>query len=163
MAKRNPTKALDAIINPAPLTLAHIAMLEKCDAPILGGDISKVMNNIIAVWIYKTPIAEVSKNFDRREECALAMVEKMGGQQYGEALAELCSACNKFFEMLPRSESSDGDAQKKTSQGSEMDGLQSSQSSFAEHTNTVFAKCLKRFRASASRFFIAVGRKLSGN
>ena len=79
----NPEKAVDAITNPAPLTLSQIAIFEKINAPILYADISSLRDNLIAVWIYKTPIREVAKNIERREELALVMSENMSGDEYG--------------------------------------------------------------------------------
>ena len=86
MSNSNPEKAIQAIADPAPLTLAQIALFEKIDAPILHADISCLRDNLIAVWIYKTPLHEVARNFERREELALLMSENMTGEEYGNGL-----------------------------------------------------------------------------
>lgn len=169
----NPEKAVDAITNPAPLTLAQIAIFEKINAPILYADISSLRDNLIAVWIYKTPIREVAKNIERREELALVMSENMSGDEYGYALAELVQAMTAFYEMMPRSEASgeadedDADEgegvaegqEKKTSVGSAMDGSPSLRSGPAECMaipRPTFSSKLKRF---ASHFSIGAIRR----
>lgn len=108
----NPEKAIQAITNPAPLTLAQLALFEKIDAPVLRADLSSLRENLIAVWIYKEALREVSRNFDRREECALEMAEKMSGEEYGEALTELVRACTAFYEMMPRKETGEDEGGK---------------------------------------------------
>lgn len=107
----NPEKAIQAITNPAPLTLAQLALFEKIDAPVLRADLSSLRDNLIAVWIYKKPLREVSRNFDRREECALEMADKMSGEEYGEALTELVRACTAFYEMMPRKETGEAEGE----------------------------------------------------
>lgn len=169
MINANPEKAVQAIANPAPLTLAQIALFEKIDAPILRADISSLRDNLIAVWIYKTPLKEVARNFDRREEKALCMGEAMSGEEYGDALAELVRACTAFYEMMPRKETGEtedgedgGDAPKKVLSGSAMAGSQNLQSGYAEHTiSRPLMFCAKVARL-IWRCFIGVGRKVLG-
>ena len=166
---RNPDKAVAAITNPAPLTLAQLALFEKIDAPVLYADVSSLRDNLIAVWIYKHPVREVAKNFDRREELALEWSD-------GQYLTELLQACTAFYEMMPRKESAgeideDGDGgeegvdeqPKKASSGSATDGLQSLPSGSAEHTITIWARCWRACRAFVSRCFIGAGRRPSAS
>ena len=173
---RNPDKAVAAITNPAPLTLAQLALFEKIDAPVLYADVSSLRDNLIAVWIYKHPVREVAKNFERREELALEWSEKLSGDEYGQYLTELLQACTAFYEMMPRKESAgeideDGDGgeegvdeqPKKASSGSATDGLPSLPSGSAEHTITIWARCWRAFRAFVSRCFIGAGRKRSAS
>ena len=147
----NPEKAVQAIADPSPLTLAQIALFEKIDAPILHADIGSLRDNLIAVWIYKTPLKEVARNFDRREEFALLMSERMSGEEYGDALTELVRACTAFYEMMPRRESgesegdteqvpgepeAEGDSPKKASSGSATAGSRSLANGCAGPTTT---------------------------
>ena len=167
----NPEKAVNAITNPAPLTLAQIAIFEKINAPILYADISSLRDNLIAVWIYKTPIREVAKNIERREELALVMSENMSGDEYGFSLAELVQAMTAFYEMMPRAEAGgeadedDADEgvaeeqEKKTSVGSATDGSPSLRSGPAECMaipRPTFSSKLRRF---ASHFSIGAIRR----
>lgn len=172
--KGNPEKAVAAITNPAPLTLAQLALFEKIDAPVLYADVSSLRDNLIAVWIYKHPVREVAKNFERREELALEWSEKLSGDEYGQYLTELLQACTAFYEMMPRKESSgeideDGDGgeegvdeqPKKALSGSATDGLPSLRSGCAGHIIMKLAGCWKRLRLFVSRCFIGAGRKRS--
>lgn len=164
--KNNPEKAIDAITNPSPLTLSKLALFEKIDAPVLRADISRLHDNLIAVWIYKTPIRECVKNFDRREELALEMSEQMSGEEYGYALTELIQAVTAFYQMLPRSESGDLDDEgneKKNPSDSETDGLPRSPNGSAERTSTKFAKSLMRFLRFAWRYCTGAGHRPSAN
>ena len=162
----NPEKAIQAITNPAPLTLAQLALFEKIDAPVLYADLSSLRDNLIAVWIYKTPLREVSRNFDRREECALEMADKMSGEEYGEALTELVRACTAFYEMMPRKETSDGDGDeagdgepKKALSGSATAGSQSSQNGCAVNMDTRSRSFFVKLLRWIWRCCTGVGRK----
>lgn len=176
----NPEKSVQAIVNPAPLTLAQLALFEKIDAPVLYADVTSLRDNLIALWIYKNPIREVAKNFEKREELALAWSEKLTGEDYGDALTELLQACTAFYEMMPRKESSgeideaeDGEAAdgeagvdeqpKKALSGSATDGSPSLRSGCAGHTIMKLAGCWKRLRLFVSRCFTAVGRRRSAS
>lgn len=164
--KSNPEKAVQAITNPAPLTLAQLALFEKIDAPILYADITSLRDNLIAVWIYKTPITEVARNFERREELALVMSEKMSGEEYGEALTELIRAVTAFYEMMPRKESGEEDApeagedaSKKVSRGSATGGLPSSRNGSAGLIITRLAMFFAKPIAWIWHSFTGAGRK----
>lgn len=172
--KANPEKAVDAIVNPAPLTLSQLAMFEKIDAPIMRADATSLHDNLIAIWIYKTPIREVVKNFERREELALAMSEKMSGDEYGFALAELMKAVTAFYEMLPRPENgededdaeegdADGQGKKSLADGSETASSPSSPNGCAEHTSGRWSMSLTKPLRSVLRFFIGRGRRRTEN
>lgn len=173
--KANPEKAVEAIINPAPLTLSQLAMFEKIDAPIMRADATSLHDNLIAVWIYKTPIREVVRNFDKREECALAMSEKMTGDEYGIALAELMKAITAFYEMIPRQECSDEDGEG-DAEGEDADGqgkkrptdsatvsLPSSGNGCVEPTTTRPSMSLRSRLRCAWHCFIALGRRLTAD
>lgn len=160
----NPQKAVDAILKPAPLSLSKLALLEKIQSPILRADARSLHDNLIAIWIFKTPIAECVKNLDKRQELALEMSEKMSGEEYGIALAELLDAVGDFFDMMPRAESGEEeDEEKKTSHGSVTDGLPNSQNGLAEDTITKSPKCFTRFLRFILRFFIGATHKRQAN
>lgn len=165
MSNSNPEKAIQAIADPAPLTLAQIALFEKIDAPILHADISCLRDNLIAVWIYKTPLHEVARNFERREELALLMSEGMTGEEYGNVLTELIRACTAFYEMMPRRETgeeeSGGDPSKKASSGSATAGSRSSQNGYVGPTTTRRRSYFARALRSIWRFCTGAGRKAS--
>ena len=169
--KANPEKAVEAIVNPAPLTLSQLAMFEKIDAPIMRADATSLHDNLIAIWIYKTPIREVVKNFERREELALAMSEKMSGDEYGFALTELMKAVTAFYEMLPRPENgedeegdaeegeADGQGKKSLTGDSETASSPSSPNGCAAPTSGRWSMSLTKPLRSVLRFFIGRGRK----
>lgn len=176
MSNSNPEKAIQAIADPAPLTLAQIALFEKIDAPILHADISCLRDNLIAVWIYKTPLHEVARNFERREELALLMSEGMTGEEYGNVLTELIRACTAFYEMMPRRETgedegdaekiqgeeeSGGDPSKKASSGSATAGSRSSQNGYVGPTTTRRRSYFARALRSIWRCCTGAGRKAS--
>lgn len=166
MSGSNPQKAIDAIVNPSPLSLSKIALFEKINAPILRADVSSLHDNLIAVWIYKTPVRECVRNFDRREELALDMSEQMSGDEYGIALAELANAMTAFYQMLPRAETGELDEdgnEKKNPSDSVTDGLQNSPNGFAAPTNTKSTRFLTKCLRFVSRFFIGVGRRRSAS
>lgn len=162
----NPEKAIDAITNPSPLTLSKLALFEKIDAPVLRADISRLHDNLIAVWIYKTPIQDCVRNFERREELALAMSEQMSGEEYGYALTELIQSVTAFFQMMPRPETGDLDEdgnEKKNPSNSGTDGSRNSRNGSAEHTNTGSTKFWMKCLRFVLRFFTDAGRKPSAN
>ena len=44
--QNNPKKIVEAILDPSPLTLAHVVMLEKISSPLLYGDTSSTEKNL---------------------------------------------------------------------------------------------------------------------
>lgn len=165
MGNANPEAALDALMNPAPLTLAQIALLEKVKSPVLVADITSLYDNAVAVWIYRNKAAYVAHNLERREELAMEMVEAMTQDEYGDELTRLVRAVTAFYEMLPRAGANDSgevDADGNVipkKKDSATDGSPNSSSGRAEPTSGRSSTLWTKLRQFASRFYTGAGRR----
>ena len=115
-----PEAVVNAIARPNQLTLGKLAVFEKIQTPLLRGNISKLTENIKAIWIYDKPIEEVSKHFDDMDEQALIYADTITPEQYEDKLCAIIEGIASFFGMMPPPDES-----KKASVGSATDGLQS--------------------------------------
>lgn len=115
-----PEAVVDAIARPNPLTLGKLAVLEKIQSPLLRGDVSKLTENLKAIWVYDKPIEEVAKHFGDADEQALIYAESISPEQYEEKVCAIIEGIGRFFGMLPPPDES-----KKASVGSATDGLPS--------------------------------------
>lgn len=149
--KSNPKKAVQAVINPAPLTLAQIALFERIDAPFLYGDFNNIEENGVALWIYRTPLEQVVHNWDERELLSLQMLTSMTLEEFILAVRDLSLALTRFQDMMPKPEPPQVDPVtgeiKKKAHDLAMAGLLKSQSSPAEPTATHWIwRCVKYLR-----------------
>ena len=56
--QNNPKKIIEAILDPSPLTLAHVVMLEKISSPLLYGDSSNTEKNLQSMVLLELPIKD---------------------------------------------------------------------------------------------------------
>ena len=109
-----PKASLDALVDPAPLTIAQIAVLERVKSPVPTGNIDSVNDCLVALYLMSMPVREAGRMartlpVDEIEGKALdwADSEDMSGAEYNERLSALLGACTSFWKMLPRPESKD--------------------------------------------------------
>ena len=118
-APKNPQAALDAISNPAPLTMAKVALLEKIKSPLMFGNTEDTVNNIVAVYVISDVVkpSEIMKAFadGSLEAKALDWANGFSSDVFLEKLVSSLDAITAFWKMLPRPESDgneDGDPSK---------------------------------------------------
>lgn len=118
-APRNPQAALDAISNPAPLTMSKVALLERIKSPLLYGETKDTVNNIVALYVVSDVVTpgEIIKAFEAGEltDNALKWVDTLDPKAFTEKLADALDSIAAFWKMLPRPESDgkeDGDPSK---------------------------------------------------
>lgn len=108
-APKNPQAALDAISNPAPLTMAKVALLEKIKSPLLFGKTEDSVNNIVAVYVISDVVkpSEIMKAFadGSLEEKALDWANGFPSDVFLEKLVSSLNGITAFWKMLPRPES----------------------------------------------------------
>ena len=116
---KNPQAALDAISNPAPLTMAKVALLERIKSPLLFGETNDTVNNIVALYVVSGVVkpGEIIKAFaaDELTNNALEWVDTLDPKVFTEKLAAALDSIAAFWKMLPRPESdgnADGDPSK---------------------------------------------------
>lgn len=140
-----PDKALEAMVEPAPLTLGQIALLDLYKCPILDGKIDDVNATAFALWLLSMPLerAVAEAHFPER---AIVWAGEVGVDGYNERLVKALEAIGRFYGMLPKAESGE-DAQKKTSESAGR-GTETSPrlpSSSAARTAGRFATFFRRF------------------
>lgn len=116
---KNPKKALDAICDPAPLTMAKVALLERIKSPLMFGVTDDSLQNIVALYAISdaVPASEILKasNDGSLEAKALDWANGFDSKEFMEKLAAGLDAITAFWKMLPRPESDgnpDGDTSK---------------------------------------------------
>lgn len=122
---QNPRKALEALVDPAPLTLGQIALLDYLKLPILDGKIDDVNETLKALWLLSMPLADAVE-FASDMRGAILWAETIGTDEYNRRLVEALDGIAAFFGMLPRDEA---DVKKKTSSPSPVSAMATSPSS----------------------------------
>lgn len=114
---RNPADGLDALLDPDPLTLGRVALLERADAPILRADVDSLTETLAAIWLVRAPVEEAAREWPRRYELSAVWGDKLAPADYRRELHGLLRALAAFRRLLPRAT----EEQKKTP-GSETAG-----------------------------------------
>lgn len=99
--ERNPEVALNAVIDPKPITIARLALLEKAGCKILEGEIDTLHENIRAAYLYSLPLKEAVAAIPTADADSLEWVDKVGDDEYKRIFTELAEGVAAFFEMLP--------------------------------------------------------------
>lgn len=99
----NPKAALDALANPAPLTLGKMAMLCRMDSPVLGGEIVHVTKTLAALYVYEHDTKDVAAMTDTQiESAAVVEYDRLTTDGYRVHVARMLDAVAAFYEMMPR-------------------------------------------------------------
>ena len=148
-----PKASLDAIADPAPLTIAQLAILERVKSPVAMGGIDSVDDCLLALWLLSLPVREAGrltgeKSVAELRDEAVGWADETGldGAAYHAALTRLLRSCAAFWRMLPRPEAKDA---KKN--GTETAGSPSSRSGRAAPTGGRPNTSSRRPRRSGSR------------
>lgn len=113
--KTNPLASVDALVDPAPLTIARIALLSRVNSPVLFGHADDTTRNVEALYLASVPIADAARSAKGKTsvEDALAWAEADKGmadpREYTKRMIALLDSITAFWKMLPN-----GDPQKKT-------------------------------------------------
>lgn len=109
-----PVASLNAILDPKPLTIAQIALLERVNSPVVSGRIDNVNDCLLALYLLSMPIREAGKltrenSADVLKDMAVEWSDEniVDGRTYNDRLSELLVACTEFWRMLPRPEEKD--------------------------------------------------------
>ena len=107
MSDANPEKALEALVEPSPLTLGQIALLERIDSPLLRGDVSSIHECARGLWLLSLPPQEAATRWRESEQEAIAWLDAVGVQGYRNAVTRVLDGITAFFDMLPRPDGED--------------------------------------------------------
>lgn len=103
---KNPQEALEALADPAPLTLGQIALLDLYKSPLLHGDISDLSRVTFSLWLLSMPTAEAVEEA-RFPDRAIVWADGISVEEYDRRLVDALAAIAAFFHILPRPESGD--------------------------------------------------------
>lgn len=155
-----PAKALEALAEPAPLTLGQVALLDLYKLPILDGKIDDLNATAYALWLLSMPLeqAVVEAHFPEK---AIIWAEKIGVEEYNDRLVAASNAIARFYGMLPKAESGEDEdglkGLKKKSAGAETETSPRSSSSSAAPTAGRFIMFFRRLLPSRWRSFTGAG------
>ena len=109
---KNPKEALEALADPAPLTLGQIALLDLYGSPLLHGEIDDLSKVTFSLWLLSMPTAQavVEAKFPDR---AIVWADGITPAEYDRRLVDALAAIAAFYHSLPRPESGEGDDLKK--------------------------------------------------
>ena len=108
----NPRAAVDALADPAPLTLGQVALLEKIRSPLLGGGEQAAADVIPGLYLLSLPSAEGAKHLKTLTEDAFAWADTLAPADFTRRWREAVAALAAFYALLPGPEV---DAPKKAS------------------------------------------------
>lgn len=103
-----PDKALEAMVEPAPLTLGQVALLDLYKLPILDGNIDDLNTTAFALWLLSMPLEQAVAEAHFPEK-AIVWAEKIGLDEFNDRIVKECLAIKRFYDMLPKAESSEDD------------------------------------------------------
>ena len=103
-----PDRALEAMVDPAPLTLGQVVLLELYKLPILDGKIDDLNATAFALWLLSMPLEQAVAEAHFPEK-AIMWADRIGVEEYNDRLVKACLAIARFFGMLPKAESSEDD------------------------------------------------------
>lgn len=98
---RDSATALEALIEPHPLTLGQLALLERAEAPILRGDVSDLATTAKALYILTHPAKEVITSWQSVDSASLEWLDTLSIEEYRKALSEALDSIKAFYELLP--------------------------------------------------------------
>lgn len=98
----NPKQALDALINPSPLTLGQFALLERIGSPLLDGQYSSVSDTGAGLWLLSLPAAEAGKRWSEAYTASIPWLDALAPAEYSRRLAQALAGITAFYRMLPK-------------------------------------------------------------
>lgn len=123
---KNPKEALEALANPAPLTLGQIALLDLYGSPLLHGEIDDLSKVTFSLWLLSMPVEQAVQEA-RFPDRAIVWADEISVEEYDRRLVDALVAIEAFYHILPRPESGEGDdLKKKRAAGSATETSQSS-------------------------------------
>ena len=119
--QKNPKKIVEAILDPSPLTLAHVVMLEKISSPLLYGDSSNTEKNLQSMFLLEMPVKDaLAKIKDGSfEDDSIVWAADFSADTYRKLLEKWLGSVEAFWAMLPRP---DEESKKAESSASETGG-----------------------------------------
>lgn len=103
-----PDKALEAMVEPAQLTLGQVALLDLYKCPILDGKIDDLNATAFALWLLDMPLERAVAEAHFPEK-AIVWAGEVGVDGYNSRLVKALDAIGRFYGMLPKAESSEDD------------------------------------------------------
>lgn len=100
---------LDALINPMKISVARLALLEKIKSPLFFGKVDTFLATSKSLWVMFAPIDEIVKVIDSEDAtnaACLKWAEGIDFEEYSKKLREALAGIVKFWEMMPKPESS---------------------------------------------------------
>lgn len=142
---KNPKEALEALADPAPLTLGQIALLDLYGSPLLHGDIGDLNKVTFSLWLLSMPLAQAVAEA-RFPDRAIVWAGGITPEEYDRRLVDALAAIAAFFHILPRPESGDEDDLKKKRAGASATAI--SPSSSRRSAASTDGPCATRSRKS---------------
>lgn len=107
MSELNPQKSIDVLLNPNPLKLGQILILDKFDCPCTKGDFKSMLENGFACWLLKQERKEVLTK-TRAEALAEATewLDTLSKQELFEEVEKLVDGIGAFYDILPKADES---------------------------------------------------------
>ena len=100
----NPGPALDAIVAPSPITLAHICILERIGSPLLSKRQVRISEAVPGVYLLSMPPAEAVQHLATVDADSLAWVGTLSPAEWRKRLHEVDEGLTAFFAMMPQPE-----------------------------------------------------------
>lgn len=97
----NPQTVLDALADPAPLTLGQVALLEKIKSPLLGAGNPAAADVIPGLFLLSIPSAQGAKHLDTLTEDAFKWADTLAPADFSRRWVAAIKALRDFYALLP--------------------------------------------------------------
>ena len=104
---KNPKEGLVALVDPAPITLGQIALLDLYGSPLLKGEIGDLNACIFSLWLLSMPL-DLAVQEAHFPDKAIVWAETLDAETYNRRLTAALDGIAAFFHILPRPENGDG-------------------------------------------------------
>lgn len=103
---KTPEPALNALVDPHPVTLGQIALLEKIGSPLVVGSEGEVpaADLIPSLYLLTLPSREGVAHLTTLEADAFAWADGLTAAQFQEYLRTAMEGVKAFYELLPQPE-----------------------------------------------------------
>ena len=104
----NPIASVDALVDPAPLTISRLALLSRVNSPVLFGHAEDMDRCMEAIYLVSVPVAEAARSIKTGSTLqdsvvwADAAIKDVG--TYSERICSLLDAITSFWKMIPSGE-----------------------------------------------------------
>lgn len=103
----NADQALEAMVNPSPITIGQLALLDRCNCPLVLGEWADLDRTLLALWLLSMPVADAVAAYRDDPDGYIVWGGGLSPADYRARLKSALDGITEFYRMLPRAEAGD--------------------------------------------------------